>query len=116
MTTLGGILPYGGIQLGSPDAVSACKHGTFSTGGVLYPWKSAAVIATIVVGGSTLFFVLPAYEIFIHKGRSTYLPLHLFKNIRFQSAAYNTGIAAGEYCGFSIVFPQIVQTVYYRRG
>ncbi|OAG06772.1 MFS general substrate transporter [Paraphaeosphaeria sporulosa] len=86
-------------------------------GGVLYPWKSAAVIATMAVGGSTLFFVLPAYEIFIHKkGRSTYLPLHLFKNIRFQSAAWNTGIAAGVYYGFGIVFPQIVQTVYYGRG
>jgi hypothetical protein len=67
----------------------------------------------MVVGGVTLFGVLPAYEIFISKrGRSTYLPLHLFKNIRFQSAAWNTGIAAGVYYGFSIVFPQIVTVIY----
>lgn len=85
-------------------------------GGVLCPWKSAAVIATMAVGGTTIFFILPAYEIFIHKkGRSTYLPLHLFKNIHFQSAAWNTGIAAGVYYRFGIVFPQIVQTVYYGR-
>ena len=71
----------------------------------------------MVVGGVTLFGILPAYEIFIMKrGRETYLPLHLFKNVRFQSAAWNTGIAAGVYYGFSIVFPQIVTVIYYGRG
>lgn len=71
----------------------------------------------MLVGFLTLFAILPAYEIFIHKrGRETYLPLHLFKNIRFQSAAWNTGIAAGVYYGFSLVFPQIVTTIYYSRG
>lgn len=75
------------------------------------------MIATTIVGGITLFFILPAYEIWIHrKGRETYLPLHLFKNIRFQSAAWNTGIAAGVYYGFSIVFPQVVTIIYYGRG
>lgn len=82
-----------------------------------YPWRSANVIATTVVGGVTLFGILPIYEIFMHKkGRDTYLPLHLFKNIRFQSAAWNTGIAAGVYYGFSLVFPQIVTIIYYGRG
>jgi hypothetical protein len=58
----------------------------------------------MVVGGLTLFAILPAYEIFVQKrGKQTYLPLHLFKNIRFQSAAWNTGIAAGVYYGFSLV-------------
>lgn len=86
-------------------------------GGVLYPWNSPNVIATMIVGGLTLFAALPAYEIWIHKkGRDTYLPLHLFKNIRFQSAAWNTGIAAGVYYGFSIVFPQVVTIIYYGRG
>ncbi|TKA78630.1 hypothetical protein B0A55_02676 [Friedmanniomyces simplex] len=86
-------------------------------GGVLYPWNSPQVIATMVVGGITLFGILPAYEIFISKkGRDTYLPLHLFKNIRFQSAAWNTGIAAGVYYGCAIIFPQVVNVVYYGRG
>ena len=63
-----------------------------------YPWKSAAVITTMVVGGVTLFGILPAYEIWVHKrGKEPYLPLHLFKNIRFKSAAWNTGISAGVY-------------------
>ncbi|KAF2636610.1 MFS general substrate transporter [Massarina eburnea CBS 473.64] len=86
-------------------------------GGVLYPWNSPAVICTMVIGGVTLFGILPMYEIWVkRRGKEPYLPLHLFKNIRFQSAAWNTGIAAGVYYGFGIVFPQIVQTVYYGRG
>ena len=71
----------------------------------------------MIVGGVTLFGILPAYEIMMFKRRrETYLPLHLFKNIRFQSAAWNTGIAAGVYYGFSIVFPQVVSIIYYGRG
>ncbi|KAF2112623.1 fungal trichothecene efflux pump [Lophiotrema nucula] len=86
-------------------------------GGVLYPWASAPVVTTMVVGGVVLFGVLPAYEIWVsRRGKEPYLPLHLFKNIRFQSATWNTGIAAGVYYGFGIVFPQVVQTVYYGRG
>ncbi|KAK4952209.1 hypothetical protein LTR10_010131 [Elasticomyces elasticus] len=86
-------------------------------GGVLYPWNSPQVIATMVIGAVTLFGILPAYEIWISKkGRDTYLPIHLFKNIRFQSAAWNTGIAAGVYYGCAIIFPRVVQTVYYGRG
>ena len=64
-----------------------------------------------------LLGLLPAYEIMIAKrGRETYLPLHLFKNIRFQSAAWNTGIAAGVYYGFAIIFPQVVTIIYFGRG
>lgn len=71
----------------------------------------------MVVGGVTLFGILPAYEIWVsNRGKETYLPLHLFKNIRFMSAAWNTGIAAGVYYGFSIVFPQVVTNIYYARG
>ncbi|KAF2174164.1 hypothetical protein M409DRAFT_49030 [Zasmidium cellare ATCC 36951] len=86
-------------------------------GGVLYPWDSPNVIATMVIGGVTLFGLLPAYEIFVSKrGKEPYLPLHLFKNIRFQSAAWNTGIGACVYYGGAIVFPQVVTTLYYGCG
>jgi len=86
-------------------------------GGSLYPWNSSHVIATMVVGGVTLVGLLPAYEIFMSKrGKETYLPLHLFKNIRFMSAAWNTGLAAGVYYGFSYIFPQLVTIIYYGRG
>lgn len=65
----------------------------------------------------TLFFVLPAYEIFISKkGRDPYLPLHLFTNLRFQSAAWNTAIGACVYYGFAIIFPQVVTILWRQRG
>lgn len=69
------------------------------------------------VGGLTLFGVLPAYEIWLSKrGKEPYLPLHLFTNIRFMSAAWNTGIAASVYYGAAIVFPQVVNNLYYATG
>jgi hypothetical protein len=71
-----------------------------------YPWKSVQVITTMAIGGIVLFFILPAYEIWISKkGREPYLPIHLFKNIRFMAAAWNTGIGACVYYGAAIVFP-----------
>lgn len=71
----------------------------------------------MVIGGVVLFFILPAYEIWIsRKGREPYLPIHLFTNIRFMAAAWNTGIGACVYYGAAIVFPQVVQTLYYAEG
>lgn len=71
----------------------------------------------MVVGGVTLFGILPAYEIWVSKrGKEPYLPLHLFTNIRFMSAAWNTGIAASVYYGAAIVFPQVVNNLYFATG
>ena len=71
----------------------------------------------MVVGGVTLFGVLPAYESWISKrGKEPYLPLHLFANIRFMSAAWNTGIGACVYYGAAIVFPQVVTNLYFPTG
>ena len=82
-----------------------------------YPWSSPQVIATMVIGGVTLFGVLPAYEIWVSKrGKEPYLPLHLFTNIRFMSAAWNTGIGACVYYGAAIVFPQVVNNLYFQTG
>ncbi|KAF2161856.1 hypothetical protein M409DRAFT_58639 [Zasmidium cellare ATCC 36951] len=72
-------------------------------GGVLYPWDSPNVIATMVI--------------FLSKrGKEPYLPLHLFKNIRFMSAAWKNGLGACVYYGGAIVFPQVVTTIYRGRG
>lgn len=71
----------------------------------------------MAIGGVVLFFVLPAYEIWIaRKGREPYLPVHLFTNIRFMAAAWNTGIGACVYYGAAIVFPQVVNILYYQTG
>ena len=50
------------------------------------------------------------------RGKEPYLPLHLFTNIRFQSAAWNTAIGACVYYGFAIVVPQVVTTLWFGRG
>lgn len=71
----------------------------------------------MAIGGIVLFFVLPAYEIWINKkGREPYLPIHLFTNVRFMAAAWNTGIGACVYYGAAIVFPQVVTVLYYGSG
>ena len=71
----------------------------------------------MVIGGVVLFGVLPAYEIWVsRRGKEPYLPLHLFTNIRFMSAAWNTGIGACVYYGAAIVFPQVVNNLYYQTG
>jgi hypothetical protein len=44
------------------------------------------------------------------------VPIHLFKNIRFMAAAWNTGIGACVYYGAAIVFPQVVNVIYYGGG
>lgn len=86
-------------------------------GGVLYPWSSAPVLATTIIGGVLLVFVLPLYELWVMKrGAEPYLPLHLFKNLRFMAAAWNNGLGACVYYGFGIVFPQVVNYIYYARG
>lgn len=69
------------------------------------------------IGGAILFFILPAYEVWISKkGREPYLPIHLFTNIRFMAAAWNTGIGACVYYGAAIIFPQAVTILYYGSG
>jgi hypothetical protein len=71
----------------------------------------------MAIGGVVLFFILPIYEVWISKkGREPYLPIHLFKNIRFMAAAWNTGIGACVYYGAAIVFPQVVNVIYYGGG
>lgn len=67
----------------------------------------------MVVGGVTLFGILPAYEIIIsRRGKKPYLPLHLFTNLRYMCAAWNNGTGACVYYGFSLVFPQAVNYLY----
>ena len=71
----------------------------------------------MAIGGMVLFFILPIYEVWIsRKGREPYLPIHLFTNVRFMAAAWNTGIGACVYYGAAIVFPQVVNVIYYSTG
>ena len=86
-------------------------------GGQLYAWKSPAVIITIALGGVSLFFIAPLYEVWVSRsGKEPYLPLPLFKNMPYMSVALVTSIGSGIYYGFSIVWPQAVADIYRYQG
>ncbi|KAK3641236.1 hypothetical protein LTR56_011476 [Elasticomyces elasticus] len=84
-----------------------------SWGGGLYPWSDPHVIGTLVSGGITLFGIFPLWSIFLPlKNVEPFLPLHLFTNLNFQACAWLTGIGAGAYYGFSLIWPQAVSSLY----
>jgi hypothetical protein len=81
-----------------------------SWGGSYYPWKSAHVIATIIVG----FFTLVAfalYEIFAPL-KEPLVPMHLFKNLPWVSDICMVACGASVYYCFSIIWPIMVFSLY----
>ncbi|TKA78438.1 hypothetical protein B0A55_03049 [Friedmanniomyces simplex] len=84
-----------------------------SWGGGLYPWSDSHVIGTLVAGGVCLFGIFPLWSIYLpFKTVEPFLPLHLFTNVNFQACAWLTGIGAGAYYGFSLIWPQAVSSLY----
>ncbi|KAF2840253.1 fungal trichothecene efflux pump, partial [Patellaria atrata CBS 101060] len=81
-----------------------------SWGGAVYPWKSAAVISSIIIGFIVLvIFVL--YEIYAPI-KEPLIPMHLFANGRWSAAVVLLGLGAGVYYAFSIVWPAQVAVIY----
>ncbi|KAF2499360.1 MFS general substrate transporter [Lophium mytilinum] len=79
-------------------------------GGSVYAWKSAHVIATIVIGVVALVaFIL--WETFA-KLEEPLVPMHLFKNGRWIAAVVTSGLGAGLYYAFAIVWPSMVTVLY----
>lgn len=84
-----------------------------SWGGVVYAWKSAATISSIVVGFVVLvLFVL--WEIYAPL-KEPLIPIHLFKNWRWVVACILLGLGAGVYYAFAIIWP-IQCSVLYNNG
>ncbi|KAK0847276.1 hypothetical protein LTR03_006421 [Friedmanniomyces endolithicus] len=84
-----------------------------SWGGGLYPWSDSHVIATLVAGAVCVFGIFPLWSIYLpFKTVEPFLPLHLFTNLNFQACAWLTGIGAGAYYGFSLIWPQAVSSLY----
>ncbi len=81
-----------------------------SWGGNQYPWKSAAVIASIIIGILTLaaFFI---WELFAPL-KEPLVRMHLFKNRDWVITVLLLSIGASVYYGFSIVWPSMVVVVY----
>jgi hypothetical protein len=79
-------------------------------GGSVWPWASAHVIATIVVGFVALcVFVL--WESF-GKLKEPLVPMHLFRNRGWNAATIVSGLGASIYYAFAIVWPQMVVILY----
>lgn len=83
-------------------------------GGSVWPWSSAHVIATIVVGFVALcLFVL--WESF-GKLKDPLVPMHLFRNRGWNAATIVSGLGASIYYAFAIVWPQMVAVMYSEGG
>ncbi|ORY11695.1 fungal trichothecene efflux pump [Clohesyomyces aquaticus] len=81
-----------------------------SWGGGVYPWASASVIATIVVGFVALVaFVL--WECFANL-KEPLVPMHIFSNYSWNAAVILTGLGASVYYAFAIVWPSMVAVLY----
>lgn len=81
-----------------------------SWGGGLYPWKSANVIATIVVGFITLVAFV-CYEAFRDLPEPV-VPVHLFHSFQWVALILVLAISVTVYYAFSIVWPQMVFGLY----
>jgi MFS family permease len=81
-----------------------------SWGGSIYPWKSAAVIASIAGGGLTLvaFGFWEAYA----NLKEPLTPPHLFKSVRWIASLLLLSIAAGVYYAFALIWPTQVAVLY----
>lgn len=75
-----------------------------SWGGSVYPWKSAHVIATIVVGFVALVaFVL--YDAYVHRG-DPLLPIHLFKYKGYLAMVLTAMVGSCVYYSMNVLWPQ----------
>ncbi|KAE9371756.1 fungal trichothecene efflux pump [Stipitochalara longipes BDJ] len=81
-----------------------------SWGGSLYAWKSAHVIATIVVG----FFALVVFVLYetLMPLNEPLIPMHLFKNGPWVATMMVVSLGASVYYAFAIVWPTMVFSLY----
>ncbi|KAJ6092290.1 hypothetical protein N7467_004259 [Penicillium canescens] len=85
-----------------------------SWGGSVYPWKSAAVLSTIMIGGIVLVCFV-CYESCCSPS-NVLVPMHLFSNLKWLAVVLTLSMAASMYYAFNIVFPTQVAVLYSDRG
>lgn len=81
-----------------------------SSGGGAHPWNSGFVIGTLVAGGVTLIAFV-CWECFADLAEPL-VPIHLFRNGKWVAMVCVVGLSSSVYYAFSILFPQIVFTLY----
>ncbi|KAH9902349.1 fungal trichothecene efflux pump [Xylariomycetidae sp. FL2044] len=79
-------------------------------GGVVYPWRHAAVIAPIVVGFVLLVAVF-IYE-YMFKPKAPLIPTYIFETRGYLAAVILLGLGASAYYCQAILFPQMASLVY----
>jgi hypothetical protein len=81
-----------------------------SWGGVLYPWKSAHVISTLVIGTVTLigFFFYEAYVDL----KEPFLPMSIFKNRGYNVTLILWGTGSALYYANAILWPSMCGSLY----
>jgi hypothetical protein len=99
---------YVGLILFTAGIILFCMG--ISWGGSYYPWKSAHVIVTIIVGFFTLV-VFSLYELYVPL-KEPLIPMHLFKNLPWVSDVWMLACGASVYFCFSIVWPLMVFGLY----
>lgn len=81
-----------------------------SWGGVVYPWRSAHVIATIVVGGACLI-AFSLCQVYL-PGPEPLVPVHLFKDFGWVASTVVLGICGGVFYAFAIIWPSMFVVLY----
>jgi hypothetical protein len=77
-----------------------------SWGGQAYPWSSARVVSTIVVGLCTLI-AFGLYEQYVFKGQAL-MPPRIFKNVGYVAIVIVATIGAMVYYSMTILWPTIL--------
>jgi MFS family permease len=81
-----------------------------SSGGSLYPWKDAHVVAPLVVGFLCLV-ALFAYETLVDL-KEPLVPMHFFKDRGWVASMLSLSIGASVYYSQAIVWPEMTTNVY----
>lgn len=79
-------------------------------GGSAYAWKSAHVIATIVVGGVCLIAL--GFWCKYTSSENSFIPVHLLGDLHFMAVVCIVTTGAMSYYAFAVIWPQAVAVLY----
>lgn len=99
---------YGGLFLYTAGLVLFILG--LSSGGSLYPWKDARVIAPLVIGFLCIV-ALFVYETYVDL-KEPLIPIHFFKNKGWVASMLSLSLAASVYYSQAIIWPQMTTNVY----
>lgn len=99
---------YGGLLLYTAGLVLFILG--LSSGGSLYPWKDARVIAPLVIGFLCLV-ALFVYESFMDL-KEPLIPIHFFKHRGWVASMLSLSIGASVYYSQAIIWPEMTTNVY----